>query len=202
MATFLHRLGLGVFRHRVAVAGVWLLLLVLAGVGALTLSGRTVDTFEIPGQESTEALALIGERFGAGADGATAQVVLADPVAGRIDAGTPAAEVGRVVQELRRLPGVLAATDPLDPEAPAVSADGRAAYSTVTYGVQAPEITEEQRAELLRVVQQARDGGLTAEVTGQASQATSEVGGPTELIGVVAALLVLAVTYGSLVAGG
>jgi putative drug exporter of the RND superfamily len=201
MATFLHRLGLGAFRHRAAVAGAWLLVLVATGIGAATLSGPTVDTFEIPGQESTTALELIGQRFGDGANGATAQVVLAAPE-GEITAAGPAAEVGRVVQELNGLPGVVGATNPLDPQAPVVSQDRSTVYSTVTYGVQAPEITDDQRQALLKVVEDARAAGLTAEVTGQASQPVSEVGGITELIGVAAALVVLALTYGSLVAAG
>jgi RND superfamily putative drug exporter len=202
MATFLHRLGLGAYRHRAAVATVWLLLLVAAGVGAVTLSGKTVDTFEIPGQESTTALDLIGQRFGDGANGATAQVVLAAPAGSTVQAGPTAASVTRTVAALGKLPGVVSATNPLDPQAPAVSPDRTAAYSTVTYGVQAPEITDAERAALLAAVQDARAAGLTAEVTGQASQPTSGVGGPAELIGVLAALLVLALTYGSLVAAG
>ncbi|HEV7656341.1 MAG TPA: MMPL family transporter [Mycobacteriales bacterium] len=202
MATFLYRLGHGSYRHRGAVAGVWLLLLLLTGVGAATLSGKTVNTFQIPGQESTTALTLIGQRFGAGADGATAQVVLAAPAGATITTGAAATEVAGTVAALRKLPGVVGATDPLDPKAPAVSQDKRAAYSTVTYGVQAPDITDAQREALLAAVQGARDSGLTAEVTGQASQPTSGVGGLAELIGVVAALVVLALTYGSLVAAG
>jgi putative drug exporter of the RND superfamily len=201
MATFLHRLGLGAYRHRRVVATVWLLLLVAAGVGAVTLSGKTVNTFEIPGQESTTALTLIGERFGDGANGATAQVVLAAP-SGTISTGPAAATVTRTVAALAKLPGVISASNPLDPKAPAVSADKTAAYSTVTYGVQAPDITPAEQDALLAAVQDARDAGLTAEVTGQASQPASDVGGVAELIGVLAALVVLALTYGSLVAAG
>jgi RND superfamily putative drug exporter len=202
MATFLYRLGLRSYRRRTAVVAVWLLLLVAAGVGALTLSGKTVDTFRIPGQESTTALDILGEKFGAGANGATAQVVLAAPPGGTVTAGPAAAQVAATVDRLRTLNGVVAVTDPLDPKAPAVSADKRAAYSTVTYGVQPPEITYTQRAALIGAVQAARDGGLTAEVTGQASVPPTEPGGAAELIGVVAAVVVLLVTYGSLVAAG
>jgi RND superfamily putative drug exporter len=202
MATFLHRLGLGAYRHRKVVAAVWLLLLVAAGVGATTLSGTTVNTFSIPGQESTTALDLIGERFGSGANGAGAQVVFEAPAGSTVRSGSTAATIADTVAKLQKLDGVVSATNPLDPKAPAVSPDNLAAYSTVTYGVQAPDITYTQRAALLGVVQNARDAGLTTEVTGEASQPTSGVGGAAELIGVLAALVVLALTYGSLVAAG
>jgi RND superfamily putative drug exporter len=202
MATFLYRLGLGSYRHRAAVAGAWLLLLVAAGIGAATLSGSTVMTFRIPGQESTTALDILGQKFGSGANGATAQVVLEAPAGQTVSTGPAAAKVAATVARLQKLNGVVSATDPLNPKAPAVSADKRAAYSTVTYGVQPQEITYTQRAALIGTVQAARDAGLTAEVAGQASQPPSNVGSASEGIGVVAALVVLALTYGSLVAAG
>ncbi|ABS02244.1 MMPL family transporter [Kineococcus radiotolerans] len=202
MATFLHRLGAAAFRHRVPVVVVWVLLLALAGAGAATLAGKTVNTFEIPGQESTTALRLIGEEFGDDADGASAQVVLQVPEGQRITDPQNAAGVAAAVAGLAALPGVVGATNPLDPAAPVVSPDLRAAYSTVTYAVAPPEVTEAQRAALFAAVDDARAGGLTAEVTGDATQGVSQIGGPAEVVGVVVALLVLALTYGSLVAAG
>jgi RND superfamily putative drug exporter len=202
MATFLHRLGTGAFRHRVAVVVVWLLLLVLAGVGAFTLSGKTINTFEIPGQESTTALRLIGEEFGDAATGGTAQVVFEVAQGEDITSGANAAEVLGAVGELGALPGVVGASNPLDATAPAVSPDLRAGYSTVTYAVSAAEIAESDRAALLAAVERARGSGLTVEVTGDATQGVSEIGGPAEVLGVVVALVVLAITYGSLIAAG
>ncbi|SHN74455.1 MMPL family transporter [Cryptosporangium aurantiacum] len=203
MAALLYRLGAGAFRFRVQVCVAWVLVLLAVGVGAVTLSGKTVSSFSIPGQESTTALELIAEKFEVGATGATAQVVLEAPGGGTITAAEPAAKVATLVTALRELPGVLSATDPLDPASPVVSADQRAAYSTVTYQAQAAEITEEQRDALLAAVATARFDGLTAEVTGEAAEAQGAgVGGAGEAAGVVVALIVLAITYGSLVAAG
>jgi putative drug exporter of the RND superfamily len=202
MATLLHRLGLAAVRHRFAVIAIWLVALIAVGAGAAMLSGKTVNTFEIPGQESTIALDLIEKHFGSGANGASAQVVLQAPETDKITDPAYAVKVTTVLGELRNLPGVANATDPLDPKAPAVSADQRAAFSTVTYSVQAGDITGAQRTELLDVAAHARSAGLTAEITGEATVVPTEVGGPAEIIGVVIALLVLAVTFGSLVAAG
>ncbi|MEU5947695.1 MMPL family transporter [Micromonospora sp. NPDC047465] len=202
MATFLHRLGLASVRHRLGVTVAWIVVLLAAAVGASTMSGRTMNTFEIPGQESTTALTLIEERFGSTANGATAQVVLQAPGTAKITAPETAGQVAKIVAELEKLPGVANATNPLDPASPFVSADQRAAYSTVTYSVQAPDITDTQREALLDVVADARAAGLTVEVTGEAAQAITEVGGSAEVIGVIIALLVLTITYGSLVAAG
>ncbi|PRY13348.1 MMPL family transporter [Kineococcus rhizosphaerae] len=202
MATSLHRLGAGAFRFRGLVVAVWLLLLVLAGAGAATLSGKTVNTFEIPGQESTTALRLIGEEFGDTASGATAQVVFEVPAGQQVTSPQNAAKVLAAVQALNGLPAVVGATNPLDQANPTVSRDLRAAYSTVAYSAAPPDVTDAQRNALFAAVRSADADGLRVEVTGDATQGVSTVGGPAEVIGVVVALVVLAITYGSLVAAG
>jgi len=203
MATLLSRLGLGAVRHRVVVTVAWLVALVAVGVGAATLSGPTVNSFSIPGQESTIALDLLKQRFGDASAGATAQVVFEAPAGGKITDPQNAGQVAQAVAALGSLPGVQAATNPLDPKSPVVSRDQTAAYSTVSYGVQASELTAAERDALTNAAGKARAGGLTVEVRGDASKESgADVGGPAEGIGVVVALLVLALTYRSLVAAG
>ncbi|SNY54206.1 MMPL family transporter [Paractinoplanes atraurantiacus] len=203
MATLLHRLGLGSVRHKAIVMVVWLAALIALGVGAATLSGKTVNTFEIPGQESTVALKLLRERFGAASAGASAQVVFEAPSGSKITDQANAAKVAAAVEKLGKLPGVLAASNPLDPKSPTVSRDQSTAYSTVSYGVQNSEITEEERTALTAAVDEARSGGLTVEARGDATQESgADIGGTGEILGVVVALVVLAVTYGSLVLAG
>ncbi|GAB7192427.1 MMPL family transporter [Kineococcus sp. NUM-3379] len=205
MATFLHRLGLAAFRHRLAVVVAWVLLLTAAAVAAITLRGPSVSTFEIPGQESTEAIGLLDERFpGTGGGGsATARVVLDAPAGQRVTDPANAAEVLRIVGELTGLPQVESVSNPLDPQAPAVSPDQRAALVTVTYEVIQPQVTAGAREALFEAVEEARDSsGLDVQVGGDATVEVSTVGGLGEVVGVVAALVVLTVTYGSLVAAG
>jgi putative drug exporter of the RND superfamily len=188
-------------RHRLAVLLVWLVVLAGGGVGAATLAGETSSSFSIPGQESTIALERIGEEFGAGG-GATARVVFQAPDGETLTTPQNAAAVAALVGELGQLPGVASAGNPLDPTAPAVNADQTTAYSTVTYDALPGEVTPEQQDALVQAVDAAGTGALTVEVTGEAVQAPPHVGGPAEAIGVVIALVVLAVTYGSLIAAG
>jgi RND superfamily putative drug exporter len=202
MARLLFRLGSFSHRHRLAVILVWLVALLGGGVGAATLAGQTSNTFSIPGQESTTALDLITEKFGSGGGGATARVVVAAPAGQTLATSSNAAAVTSLVADLADLPGVASASDPLDPAAPTVNADQSTAYSTVTYTAAAPDVTAAQKDALLAAVDGARDTGLTVEVTGEAAQAAPEAGGATEAIGDVLALVILAVTYGSLIVAG
>ncbi|MFI9009842.1 MMPL family transporter [Actinosynnema sp. NPDC053489] len=199
MARLLYRLGFGAQRRRLVVVLLWLLVLGGTAVGAATLSGTTSGSFSIPGQESTTALDKISDEFGAGG-GATARVVVEAPDGQKVTSPENAPKLAQLVQKLSALPGVTSASNPLDPRAPTVNADQDVAYSTVTYEAKPGDVTEEQRTALFDATRDA--GGLTAEATGEATQAPPHVGGPAEVIGVVIALLVLAVTYGSLVLAG
>ncbi|OZE41370.1 hypothetical protein CH256_04740, partial [Rhodococcus sp. 05-2254-6] len=72
MATYLYRIGRFAYRRKGMVLGLWLAILVLAGVGAATLSGPTVNSFSIPGTPAQAALDLQEERFGNAEDPLTA----------------------------------------------------------------------------------------------------------------------------------
>ncbi|MCG8927921.1 MMPL family transporter [Lentzea sp. CC55] len=199
MAKLLYGLGRGVHRHRLPVVLIWLLVLVGSGVGAFTLGGETSNSMSIPGQESTTALERIQEKFGTG-ESASARVVLQAPAGQKLPQHVKT--ITDLVADESALQGVRSATNPLDPAAPSVNKDLDVGYSTVTYDVKPGEVTDAQRADLLKAVDKARAAGLTVEVGGTAMQETPHVGGPAEAIGVVLALVVLALTYGSLVTAG
>src|SRR4051812_28925356 len=202
MARLLFRLGSFSQRHRLAVVLVWLAVLVAGGVGAVTLSGETSSTFSIPGQESTVALDKIEKQFGAATGGANARVVVVAPEGETLTTPENAAAVTALVGELGKLPGVASASNPLDPANPAINQQLTTAYSTVAYTAGVGEVTPEEQDALLGAVDDARSSGLTVEVGGEATQAPPHTAGPAEAIGVVIALVVLAVTYGSLLVAG
>ncbi|KQS65846.1 MMPL family transporter [Modestobacter sp. Leaf380] len=201
MARLLSRLGVAAARRRLVVVLVWLVALIGGGIGAVTLAGETSSTFSIPGQESTTALERIEAEFGAGG-GATAQVVVQAPDGGSLADPATAAEVTTLVTELNGLPGVAGATDPLDPANPTIDPTLTTGYSTVSYDAPAGEVTVEQQDALLAALDTARESGLTVEVTGQAIQPPVHIGGIAEVLGVVIALGVLALTYGALAVAG
>ncbi|MCO1574292.1 MMPL family transporter [Crossiella sp. SN42] len=200
MARLLHRLGLAAHRHRLPIVLLWLLVLAGSILGATTLAGTTAINLSMPGQESTTALDRIKDEFGM--TGATARVVVKAPDGQQLTTPENAKAVGELVANLAKLPGVASAGNPLDPAAPAVNRDQDLAYSTVTYRARMGEVSAEERTALLEAVAGSRASGLTVEVTGEAMMTTPEVGGVSEAIGVIVALLVLALTYGSLVTAG
>ncbi|MEC3981752.1 MMPL family transporter, partial [Amycolatopsis sp. H20-H5] len=122
MASFLYRLGRFSFRRRALVAAVWTAVLVILGIGALTLSGQLSSSVTIPGTESQRAIDQLASRFPqAAAGGATARVVIAAPPGQTVTDAAGKAAVERVVGELKTAPKVAAVVDPF--QAQSVSPD-------------------------------------------------------------------------------
>ncbi|MBA4607412.1 MMPL family transporter [Aeromicrobium sp. Marseille-Q0843] len=94
------------------------------------------------------------------------------------------------------------ATAQIDAATP-LSEDGR--VGTIAFTFDTPtvlEVTPEMQDEVTEVMDTARDAGLTVEVSGSAMQSMEPAGASSELIGIGLALVILALTFGSLVAAG
>ncbi len=200
MAVLLHRLGRWAFHRRKTVLLAWVVALVVLG-GLAGAIGRDADAqLTIPGVESVNALEKLQERFPDGAaGGATARVVFAAPDGGSVTDPESAAAIADALAAAAEIEQVTDVTDPF--EAQGVSPDGATAYSTVTYGVQMDEITEDARAQLLAIADGPEDAGLEVDFGGEATQAIPEQSA-AEAIGVLVALVVLTITFGSLLAAG
>ncbi len=198
MATALYRLGRAAFRRRRLVLAIWLVLFAGMGIAAGTLSGPTNDRFSIPGTEAQQAIDLLSERLPQ-ANGASGRIVFAAPEGEQLT-GTQRTAVQEALGAVGRTGGVLAASDPFTTGA--VSRDGRIALATVTFRDSAQDLDNETR----EAVEQAADGakaeGVQVEFGGDAVPQEAGAGGIGEVIGFAVAALVLAITFGSLVAAG
>jgi RND superfamily putative drug exporter len=200
VATFLYRLGRFSFRQRWLVAALWVALVAVAGLGAATLSGSTSNSFTIPGTEAQKAIDLLDQRFPqASADGATARVVFVAPNGQTLTDAADKAAVEKVLANLKAAPQVASVADPYT--GGAVNPAGTVGYATVTYHVQANELTDPDRTALLDSAAPGRAAGLTVEIGGDAVQGAPATGA-TEIIGVAVAAVVLVITFGSLIAAG
>jgi RND superfamily putative drug exporter len=110
-----------------------------------------------------------------------------------------ATAVRGLVAQASTLSGVVGAVDPFT--ARSVSPDGRYALIQVQFTARADAIPDAQRSAYERTGAAAEAAGLRVEHGGEAMNAPPQVGG-TESLGVVVALVVLVITFGSLVAAG
>ncbi|GAB3496943.1 MMPL family transporter [Amycolatopsis cihanbeyliensis] len=200
MATFLYRLGRLSFRRRKLVAGIWIAILAVFGMGAVTLSGQLSNSISIPGTESQQAIDHLSERFPqAAAGGGTARVVMAAPEGETFADPANRAAAEQVVNQLRGAPEVANVADPF--QAKAVSPDGSVALAQVSYEVMGFELSEADRDALMAAADPGRAAGLQVEFGGDAVQGMPETQA-TEVLGVAVAAVVLLITFGSLIAAG
>ncbi|WP_448329910.1 MMPL family transporter [Streptomyces sp. DSM 41534] len=201
MATFLYKLGRFAFRRRGFVALIWVALLAVAGVGAATASQPANDSFSIPGTEAQKAFDLLEQRFpGGNADGATARVVFRAPSGEKMTDPANKSVVTKTVAELQAgSPQIASVADPY--QAHAVSKDGSTAYILTSYKVNSMELKDAAKDSLKEAGEKAEKSGLTVQIGGDALQEMPETGS-TEIIGIAISAVVLAITFGSLVAAG
>ena len=200
MSVFLHRLGGLIARHTLLVIGIWFLLLV-GVLGTSILAGDAYDdSFTIPGTQSQQGQDLLLDRFDQ--SGTSAQIVFTTG-SGRITDQAAAAEVRTLAAAVDAVPGVQM-DDPLGPPpgqtAPVLSGDGA---STLGQALFAAKLPSQQTLDAVRAAATPPPGsGLTTHVGGGAYKATTDPSRVPELIGLMISFLILALTFGSLVAAG
>src|SRR5262245_50642069 len=197
MATYLYRLGRWSFDHRRRVLTAWLLVLVLVVGLAAAFKGQTNNKFEVPGTESQQAQELLNQKYPE-ASGAFARVVYAAPEGHTLNEPEYKAAVMDSVSKAKGADEVQTVIDPYT--AHAISKDGRIGYADVIYPTPSSEIGETAREELSEVGAPAEKAGMQVEYSG----GIAADGGKTnaESVGMMVALLVLAITLGSLIAAG
>ena len=199
MASLLARLGRASYRHRGVVSMAWLGILGAVVALLLTLGSSFDDEFTIPGSESQEALDSL-DAASPGAAGVGAQIVFVAPEGSTVADRANAAVIEEVVAAARQAPEVGSVVSPFDSSA--ISPDGRAALATVQYDVAQGEIEPGTLDALEQTTAAAEEAGLEVAVGGNAFGTTGVAIGATEFIGVAVAVLVLVLTFGSLLAAG
>ncbi len=199
MATLLARLGRVSFRHRGPVSVAWLALLGAVVALLVTVGGSFDDEFTIPGSESQEALDQL-DAVSPGAGGVGAQIVFVAPDGATVADPAVAGAIDQAVAAAARAPQVAGVISPF--ASSAVSPDGRTALATVQYAVPREGLHPESLDALQEAAATAEDAGLEVAVGGNAFGTTGVTIGATEFIGVAVAVLVLVLTFGSLLAAG
>ena len=198
MATLLYRLGHFATRRRWAVLIAWLALLLGLGAAAAAFSGTMTSSFTIPGTPAQAALDQLSEKI-PGAGDATGRIVFAAPEGRTLADPAYQRAIGTVVAQTKELPGVTTVIDPTTGRT--VSPDQRVAFAQAFFKGQITEIPETTQAELASIAGANEVDGLRIELGGGAVPQSPAIGS-TEGIGVIVAMVVLLITFGSIVAAG
>ena len=189
--------------HRKTVILAWITALIGVGMTSSSVGADFSEDFKLPSSDSQEAFDLLEEEFPA-QSGETATIVYRAP--GGVEGGDIRRKMEGVFARVEQVPHVSEVISPYGPEGVAeVSGDGEIAYATVQFDQTLEELDLANVERVMDVALAASGGGLQVEVGGQPFEevrAEEEGGDISFAIGLMAAIVVLLITFGSLVAMG
>ena len=201
MSGFLERLGRWCARHPWRTIGAWILVAIVVGVLAASAKGYS-ESFTIPGTESQQATDLLKDRFPAQA-GATAQVVLHAKTGALTDPANAAA-IDASLAKVEQLPGVTAVVSPTEAGANGLSKQRR-------HRVRGRELREARQRDQgrrprpsskPRCSRRATRACRSSSVARSRAPVSARTSASTEIYGLIAAMIVLLIAFGSVVAMG
>jgi putative drug exporter of the RND superfamily len=189
----LRRLVTWSYDRRRRVVALWLAAVVAASVLAGVAGGDTEADYTVPGSDSAEAVELLQERFPRFAGG-TVDVVYtaADGVTGP----DTAARIDALAGDIAGVDHVLAA------EPGPVSPDGSTGMVQVRFDEDAQRVPAESVERVMDLAGEAEGDGLRIELGGYPIEKVEQSEAGSESVGLVAALLILLVAFGSALAAG
>jgi putative drug exporter of the RND superfamily len=198
MSSFLYRLGQRAARRRWITLGIWIVAVFTIFAVGNALGGKLVDDFNLPDSESQRAYDLLAERYPS-ASGTSAFIVF-HSIGGPLDAQADA--MSSVLDDIGGQPHVVAVSDPLESEG-ALSSDGTIGYAQVAYDEAAVDLGTDPFDRLETAIADGRTSDLDVEIGGEyASWGSQPAPGSSELVGLLAAMIILLIAFGSVVAMG
>jgi len=189
----LRRLMTWSYDRRRRVVALWVAALVAASVLAGAAGGDNEVDFTVPGSDSAEAVELLQERFPRFAGGTVDVVYTA---AGGVTGPDTAARIDALAGDLARVDHVVAA------EPGPVSPDGSIGMVQVRFDVAAERVPAESVERVMDLAGEAEGDGLRIELGGYPIEKVERSEAGSESVGLVAALLILLVAFGSALAAG
>jgi putative drug exporter of the RND superfamily len=190
--------------HRLYIAIGWVVLLI--GVNAISQSGGGAaysNNFTLPNSDAQRASDLLAHSF-------PAQAGDRDTIVFKVDHGSVRElavkdRMNALFAKVSSLPHVSGVVSPYAPSqaGKAISSNGRIAFATIVFNEKANDLPKSAGENVVKTAKAARAPGLQIELGGQAIQQTEQEGfGLTTAVGLLAAIVVLLITFGSLIAMG
>ncbi len=196
------RLSRWCIAHRRWVIGGWVLVAVLTTVLASAAGRHYATDFSLPGTEAQRVVDLLGSQFKA--QSGDVDTIVFHTAQGSVNDPAVRNAVTPVLERVAKMPHV---TDVVSPYTSAgaveVSKDGKTAFATINYDKRANLLPDKTGQPVLDAINAVKVPGLTLAAGGQVIENAEGFNiGPATSVGVLAALIILLLTFGSLSAAG
>ncbi len=201
MTGVLYRLARFCVRYRFAVLAAWIVLTVaLVGVSH-RLGDNTNDNATLPGTNSQQAADTLSKPFPDQANGSSPIVLHVS--SGKLTDSKYSQAVNQAAADVAKTPDVASVVNPLTTQgASALSKDQRTGYLSVTLSVSPGSLSVDDAQTIIdAAAKPAQAAGIQVETGGQLGDKVSKPSTETsELIGILAAMVILTFTFGTVVA--
>jgi RND superfamily putative drug exporter len=175
---------------------------VLTTVIAGTVGRQYSTDFSLPGTEAQHVVDLLGSQFKA--QSGDVDTIVFHTAKGSVDDPAVRNALTPVLASVARMPHVAGVVSPYSSEgAVEVSKDRRTAFATINYDRRANLLADKTGQPVLDAINAVKVPGLTLAAGGQVIENAEGFNiGPATSVGVLAALIILLLTFGSLSAAG
>lgn len=187
-------------RRRFAVLTVWLIVAIALAVVAGRAGDKTNDNLKLPGTDSQRATDALGKSFPDQANGSSPIVLHVHN--GKLTDSQYSSAVNEAAADVAKAKYVASVVNPLTPQGgAALSKDQSTGYLSVTLSVSPGSLSvDDARSIIDAAAKPAQAAGIQVETGGQLGQKVSKPSTESsELIGILAAMVILALTFGTVV---
>jgi RND superfamily putative drug exporter len=186
-------------RHRRSVVAIWLTALIGLTVLSQSVGSSYKDSFSLNGTQSFDALNLL-QKVAPKASGDREQIVLAVKQ-GKLTDPAVRTQVNATLAKVGALSDVVSVASPYGPNAAAqIAKSGQVAFANVTLTKQGEKFSVAEAKQFVKTAQAGAKNGLEVEVQGQVAKAARQATSTSSGFGAIAALVVLLLVFGSLLA--
>ena len=186
-------------RHRRIVVTGWLVVLIALTAISQSVGTRKANSVNLSGTQSAAALGLL-QRVAPKASGDREQIVVA-VTHGRVTDHPVRTQVNTMLAKIAALRYVASVASPYSPAGSAqVSRSGQVEFANVTLNKQAASVTTAQAKRFVAAAQTAATNGVQVGIEGQVASAANPISSSTTALGGAAALVVMVLVFGSLLA--
>ncbi len=201
MTPLLYGLGGVCVRRRWIVLATWLVIFAALAVAARSVGPELNDNLTLPGSDSQQAADLLSDRFPSQANG-TNPVVLTAPKGEKLTAAKYKKPIDDTVAAFKRDPDVRSATSPLISK-DILAKNARTGYIALNLRASPSDLTTDDAQRIVDEADPARDAGLSVGFGGYLGQKVSKPEThSSEAVGLSMAVIVLLLTFGTVVAMG
>ena len=199
--TRIKRLARWSSEHRRRVLGLWAIALVLSMGVAYSVGSNFHNNFSLPGTDAQRATNLLSSHFPSQA-GDSDQIVF-HTRKGKLSNAVTRRQVDRVLTSVGKLAHVASVVSPYATHGQAISKDGTVGFATINFNQRVDELPTKAVKHVITTARSFQTSALQIELGGQAIEQASETSASyTFMVGIIAAMVVLFITFGSVVAMG